>query len=167
MAITVLVASGCSKASSDGRPVASPVTVSASAMPGASRPGNQGPLLAYRAMMNDLVVVSRNPNENDPRLRDHASAGALMLLRYIMEADRQKDVVGRGTPVVDPTIVKSAATQAVIRDCIDDTQWLLYTRDGELENDVPGGRHRVDATLEVRAGAWRVVRLYFDQVGTC
>jgi hypothetical protein len=129
--------------------------------------GDQEALAAYRAMMNDLVTVAGNPNEDDPRLQGHASAGALALLRYMVRDDRRKNVVGKGSLRVDPTVVKSGAEQVVVRDCADATQWLLYTKDGKLENNVPGGRHRVDATLSKHDGVWRVERLYFDEVGTC
>lgn len=167
VATTVLLVSGCSKRTSSRRLPASPATAGVSTAPSPSSVGDKEALAAYRAMMGDLVAVSRNPDENDARLRSHASANALALLRYMMKQDREKNVVAKGHVRVDPTILKSSASQVVLRDCADDSDWLLYSRDGKLENNVPGGRRRIDATLEKRDGGWRVERLYFDEVGTC
>lgn len=167
VAATTLLVTGCSKGTPSRQPSASPATAGVSTAPRPPSVGEEEALATYRAMMSDLVAVSRNPDENDARLRSHASADALTLLRYMMKQDREKNVVAKGHVRVDPTVLKSGASEVVLRDCADDSDWLLYTREGTIENDVPGGRHRIDATLERRDGRWRVERLYFDEVGTC
>ncbi|MCL7377017.1 hypothetical protein [Streptomyces sp. 35G-GA-8] len=89
------------------------------------------------------------------------------LLRYMMTQDRRKGVVTKGPLHLTPAVESSEATKSVIRDCVDATDWLHYTAAGKPENGVPGGHHRVDATVEQHGGVWKVERLYIDQVGTC
>lgn len=85
----------------------------------------------------------------------------------MMRQDRQKGLVAKGQVRPDPAVVSSSATQVVIRDCSDDSHWLLYTRDGRPENDVPGGHHRIDATVVLRSNRWRVESLYVHEMGSC
>ncbi|WP_125937188.1 hypothetical protein [Streptomyces sp. WAC 06738] len=89
------------------------------------------------------------------------------LLRYMMTEDRKKGVVTKGRLRLSPTVEIGDATRVVVRDCADASDWLHYTHDGALEDDVPGGHHRVDATVRPYSGSWRVERLYIDQVGSC
>ncbi|MEV8015280.1 hypothetical protein AB0O76_02750 [Streptomyces sp. NPDC086554] len=139
-------------------------SVKASPEPEVSSPGA---LTAYRAMWDDLAAAAVTSDAKHPRLKAHASGGALELLRYMMTQDRKKDVVTKGRLRLDPAVENGDASKVVIQDCADATAWLQYTKDGALENDVPGGHHRVDATVRQQGGAWRVDRLYIDQVGTC
>ncbi|MER6075153.1 hypothetical protein ABT187_41430 [Streptomyces sp. NPDC001817] len=122
---------------------------------------------AYRAMWGDLAAAAQTSDAKYPRLEAHASGEALELLRYMMTQDRKKDVVTKGRLRLDPVAEKRDAATVVIRDCADATDWLHYAKDGKREDDVPGGHHRVDATVRQQHGAWTVERLYIDRVGTC
>ncbi|MCQ4084387.1 hypothetical protein NGB36_28350 [Streptomyces sp. RB6PN25] len=128
-------------------------------------------LSAYRAMWNDLVHASLTADVNAPQLSDHASAGALQLLRYGLEQEQKEGVVSKGQPVLDPVVVSSQPTaqpvKYALRDCFDDTHWLQYTKSGKLKNDVPGGHHLTDATVELNDGTWKVTSLYLHEAGTC
>lgn len=124
-------------------------------------------LAAYRSMWDDLDAAAGTSDPKHPRLDDHAAEGALELLRYMMRQDRKDGVITMGRLRIAPVVKRGAVSKVVIRDCADSTDWLHYTRDGELEDDIPGGHHRVDSTVGERKGVWRVERMYIDQVGTC
>lgn len=166
-AIAVLLLAGCADDnSSDVRPLpeAKPAETAASPRPEVEY---AEALVAYRAMWDDLAAAAATSDAEHPRLKAHAWGGALELLRYMMTEDRKKNVVAKGRLRLNPNVESGDATRVVIRDCADASDWLHYTRDGELENDVPGGHHRVDATVRPYGGGWRVERLYIDQVGSC
>ncbi|MDQ1024786.1 hypothetical protein QF035_002368 [Streptomyces umbrinus] len=172
MAMMGLLLAGCTTGSSDAKPLPEGTleTRVSRTPPGPPPPPDADhaeALAAYRAMWDDLAAAAATSDPKHPRLRAHASEGALELLRYMMREDRKKDVVTNGQLRLDPSAENSEVTRAVIRDCADATDWLHYTKDGKLENDVPGGHHRVDATVRQRGGVWRVERLHIDQVGTC
>ncbi|MGH4029357.1 hypothetical protein ACQB60_10525 [Actinomycetota bacterium Odt1-20B] len=114
-----------------------------------------------------MVAVSRDSDPKDPRLDDHAGEGALGLLRHTVQANKKQGVVVQGKPSFEPTVTKRTVNEVVILDCVDDSRWLQYTKDGALKNNVPGGHHRVDATVRHQHGRWVVEKLYVDEVGTC
>jgi hypothetical protein len=118
-------------------------------------------------MWDDFATAAETSDATHPRLGAHASGGALQLLRHMMTADRKKEVVTKGRLRLDPVVEDNGAARVVIRDCADATDWLHYTTDGKPENGVPGGHHRIDATLLQRGGDWRVDGLYIGQVGSC
>ncbi|MER6121762.1 hypothetical protein ABT173_03480 [Streptomyces sp. NPDC001795] len=118
-------------------------------------------------MWDDLAAAATTSDAQHPRLKAHAAGGALELLRYMMTKDRKNGVVTKGHLRLDPVVEKSDATTVMIGDCADSTHWLHYTMGGGVQDDVPGGHHRVKATVRHRDGAWQVERLYIDQVGTC
>ncbi|MEU5308788.1 hypothetical protein [Streptomyces sp. NPDC021562] len=73
----------------------------------------------------------------------------------------------KGQPKFAPVVTKARDSTVIIQDCADDSRWLQYTEDGALEDNVPGGHHRVDATVSKHGGRWLVESLYIDEVGTC
>ncbi|MEV0966463.1 hypothetical protein AB0J25_28440 [Streptomyces sp. NPDC049910] len=160
-----LLLTGCTKGSTGIQP-----------LPGASRdttPSRSpvaeaaGALAAYRAMWGDLAAAAKSSDASHPGLGTHASGAALQLLRHMMTKDREKDVVTKGRLRVYPSVEDSGPAKVVIRDCADAADWLHYTTDGKLENAVPGGHHRIDATVLQRGDRWRVDQLYIGQVGSC
>ncbi|MEU4889513.1 MULTISPECIES: hypothetical protein [Streptomyces] len=157
---------GCSTASSDPEHPSERVSETPDA-PNARAVESREAVATYRAMWDDAVAAAATSDAKHPRLHAHASAGALELLRYMMSENRKKGLVAKGRLHLDPEVEKSQATRVVIRDCADATGWLRYAEDGELENDVPGGHHRVDATVRQRSGMWRVEDLYLHEAGTC
>ena len=162
-AIAGLLLAGCAKASSDARPV--PGKPVATTRTPAVQPVEA--LAAYRAMWDDLAAAAETSDAKHPGLGAHASGGALQLLRHMMTEDRKKEVVTKGQLRLGPVVEDNGMMRVVIRDCADATDWLHYTTDGKPENDVPGGHHRIDATLFQRGGGWWVDRLSIGQVGSC
>lgn len=157
--------SGCSEDSSDAKSMPTRTVSSPQHDPGATR--SSGALIAYQAMWDDLAKAAATSDPKHPSLGDHATGGALQLLRYMMKQDRRDHVITRGRFRIAPVVMNDGDTKVVIRDCVDSVDWLHYTTEGRLEDKVPGGHHRVDATVRVRGGVWRVERMYIGQVGTC
>ncbi|MBT2676239.1 hypothetical protein J7E95_36730 [Streptomyces sp. ISL-14] len=118
-------------------------------------------------MWDDAMAASRTSDAAHPQLDDHAQGGALQLLRHMMRESEKQGVVSRGQPKLAPVVTKVGASTVVIEDCADGSQWLQYTRDGSLKDDVPGGHHRIDATVGKHGDRWLVESLYIGEVGTC
>jgi hypothetical protein len=82
-----------------------------------------------------------------------------------------KGAVAKGAPILHPTVGKlvpaNDPTQVVVNDCVDTSNWLLYTPDGHLYNNAPGGREKTQALVAYSGGAWKVTQLYLQPVGTC
>ncbi|MFE6287854.1 hypothetical protein [Streptomyces sp. NPDC057877] len=127
----------------------------------------EGAVVAYLAMWDDAVAAAKVSDAEHPRLDDHAEEGALQLLQHMMRENRQEGVVTRGRPEFAPVVTERGASEVVIEDCADGSDWLQYTEDGALKDDVPGGHHRVDATVRRHGERWLVESLRIDAVGTC
>jgi hypothetical protein len=124
-------------------------------------------LTAYRSMWEDAVAASEVADPDLPRLDDHASAGALRLLKYGMEKARKEQVITKGAPHLAPEVVTANSEQVTLRDCVDGTKWLQYKKSGGLKNDVPGGHSAAEATVRLQDGVWKVSDLYLHQAGSC
>jgi hypothetical protein len=122
---------------------------------------------AYRAMWADAVAVGVKSDETDPRLDDHARNGGLGLLRYAMRQNAKQGIVAKGQVHLAPVAKRVGRSKVTIEDCLDSTHWLQYRTDGTLKNNVPGGHHKVDATVVESGGRWLVDSLYVHEVGTC
>jgi hypothetical protein len=120
-------------------------------------------------MWQDVVKASGAAEYQDPHLADHATGQALTTNRAVIKYDHDQEIVGRGRPVLHPTATALAGTvdEVSIKDCLDDSRWLQYRSSGALLNDMPGGRHRVAATVFFAGGEWRVSYLAVGGVGTC
>ncbi|GHJ35433.1 hypothetical protein [Streptomyces sp. TS71-3] len=124
-------------------------------------------LRAYEAMWRDLARASETSDAGSPLLDDHATGGALELMRYGLRKSKKEQVVGRGRPVAHPEVVAATSRKVVLVDCVDERHWLQYRLDGELRNDVPGGHFRADATVRRSSAGWQVTDLYMQQAGSC
>ncbi|MEU8351639.1 hypothetical protein [Streptomyces sp. NPDC048845] len=98
---------------------------------------------------------------------DHASGGALELLKFGLKKAKEEEVVSKGAPRVDPEVVSGDRLKVVLLDCVDDRRWLQYRLNGELKNNVPGGHFKTEATVRKTDGAWKVSDLYMHEVGSC
>ncbi|PGH46947.1 hypothetical protein CRI70_31225 [Streptomyces sp. Ru87] len=118
-------------------------------------------------MWRDLATASRTSDPDSPLLDDHASDGALELLKFGLKRAREEKVVSKGAPRVEPEVVSGDSHKVVLVDCVDDRKWLEYKRNGDLKDDVPGGHYKTDATVRVLKGVWKVSDLYMHEVGSC
>ncbi|MGP4115005.1 hypothetical protein ACTWP5_29395 [Streptomyces sp. 4N509B] len=121
----------------------------------------------YLAMWEDTAVASHTSDADHPQLDDHATGEALDLLKSIMEQDARDGHVARGGPKHDVAVVESAADRRELRDCMDQTDWLMYEENGEPVDNVPGSHRVVEATVERQAGDWMVTDLLLHAAATC
>jgi hypothetical protein len=122
---------------------------------------------AYVAMWEDTAVASHTSDVDHPRLDDHATGEALMLLQYVIEGHAEEDQVAQGGPRHDVAVVESKTDRRELRDCMDGTDWLMYEKNGDLVNNKPGSHGLVEATVERRADGWIVTDLIMHGAATC
>lgn len=150
-------------------PSASPASPASAASAAAREPGEA--LNAYRAMWADFVAAARTSNADSPVLPRHASGAALRLIRDGLRADRKGGRVTRGWLQLHPRLVsvepKDDPRRVRVRDCADDTHWLLYTRSGRRASGEPPGRHHVEALVTRSGGVWKVNAFFVEKAGTC
>ncbi|MFE7317857.1 hypothetical protein ACFU7T_32865 [Streptomyces sp. NPDC057555] len=124
-------------------------------------------LAAYRAMWHDFAEASKTSDAASATLRDHATSGALALMKYGLRRAKQDNVISKGVPRVAPEIISATGQEIHLRDCVDSTKWLQYKLNGELKNDVPGGHSKADATVKRLGETWKVTQLYLHEAGSC
>ncbi|MGW3952884.1 hypothetical protein ACWEKM_18605 [Streptomyces sp. NPDC004752] len=164
-AVAGLLMAGCGGSSSGARPLPAGTAATAASHPAVTEHADA--LAAYRAMWHDLTVASRTSDAASPLLDDHARGGAFELLKYGLQKSKEEGLVSKGAPKVHPEVVSPGASKVVLADCVDDTDWLLYKRNGELKDDVPGGHIKTDATVQRAQGTWKVTDLYMYEAGSC
>ena len=155
-------------------------TASAAGSPAALPSGTGNPnspqakaaLAAYQGMVADWVSAALTSNYQDPALAHHASGSALTYMTQQLFIQQSQKSVGKGTPRLlnisfGQMIPPADPTEVVINSCFDDSAWLQYTHDGELFNDVPGGRHQTQVLVVESNGVWKVDQFAFNKVGTC
>ncbi|WP_245685653.1 hypothetical protein [Streptomyces yerevanensis] len=163
--ITGLLLAGCTDGSSDARPLPKgTIETTASRTPNAE---HAEALDAYRAMWRDLTLASETSDAASPLLDDHATGGALELMKYGLQKSKREQVVSKGAPRVDPEVLSATSQKVVLVDCVDDRKWLQYKLNGELKNNAPGGHFKADATVRHSKGVWKVSDLYMHEVGSC
>ena len=173
LAFTLLVAScGGSDSSASQRTSPDRHAVTRSSTPSSTDPVGDGAVAAYNAMWRDMAAAALTADYQSPQLAQHAAGNALSLLVRGLYTNLRMGIVVKGQPVTHPTATNlkptSEPTSAAINDCFDDTNWLNYkAATGELQNDVPGGRHQTTATVKETNGAWKVTELQVGAVGTC
>ncbi|WP_239338562.1 hypothetical protein [Frankia sp. CiP3] len=128
-------------------------------------------LAAYRGMWADWVAVAETSDYQNPRLTAHVSGEALSLIYKAVYANKRDGLVTRGTPTFSPWVSALTPTddpnRATVVDCADDGGWLHYRLDGRLEDQIPGGRHHVQALAVETSGTWKIDVLVIDKVGSC
>lgn len=152
-------ASGTAPSGSAGSPTGSPDSAA------------QAAVASYRAAFVDWQTAGATSDYQSPVLADHMSGDALSFVTRTMYINKTKGAVTKGRPELSPTVGQmvpaNAPTQIVINDCIREQSWLLYTTDGHLFDNVPGGNHKSQALVKYSAGAWKVDQLLIQPVGTC
>jgi len=159
---------GCDRRGGGPRATAGPPRPSLGA---ASADPQTAAVEAYRGMWRAWVAAGATSDPNHPDLTRYASGDALTKARLALQTARDRGLVSKGEPVLNPRIDSAsppAKPRAVrIRDCIDTTKWLTYKASGELANDGPGGRRDVVADVRLRAGTWKVIGFGIAGVGSC
>ncbi|WP_239341701.1 hypothetical protein [Frankia sp. CiP3] len=172
-----LLLAGCS----DGRsalpvppsagPAERPALATTSAPPSPASQAAQDALTAYRGMWADWVEIARTSDYQNPRLAQHASGRALSVIYQAVYLNKSKGLVSRGEPVLSPKLATPTSGADLDRitmvDCVDTAHWLNYRADGQLENDVPGGRRSIQALVLSQNGIWKVDDLVVQAKGTC
>jgi predicted small lipoprotein YifL len=166
-------------ASADSATTTAPPSTAAPSVSGTSAQAAaavQQALAAYRAAFADWTAVEAIPSKADyqnPQLADHLTGAAFSYVTGAVYVNTNVDgAVAHGKPVLlNPTVGQmvpaSKPTQVLINDCVQTDAWLLYTTDGHLFNNVPGGREKTQALVTLSGGAWKVSKLVMEVVGTC
>jgi hypothetical protein len=166
-------ASGSSPLSGSASVAASPAVTTTSAQASAAI---ARALTAYRAAFADWAAVTAVADKADyqnPRLADHMSGQALETVTQSVYVNTNVDqAITKGAPVLHPSfgevVPANDPTQVVVNDCVDTSDWLLWTSDGtRLYNNVPGGHRKTQSLVVYADGAWKVSQLYMQKVGTC
>ncbi len=182
LALLAALLAGCSNAGDGDR--ASPVPTSpgtrptgatpetlAASTPSAADRARTDALTVYRGMWTDWVEIARTSDYQNPRLAQHASGRALSVIYQAVYLNKSKGLVSRGNPAFSPKITAAAPDadpdRITVVDCVDTTSWLNYRADGQLENDVPGGRRSVQALVLRQNDTWKVDDLVIQAKGTC
>jgi len=176
VAFTVAVAlAGCTSRPSP--PTSTPTTPSLHAPTGAAtspdpRAEVQAALLAYTNLLNAFVAASNAGTDDKTELAKYATGSALDLLASGLSDNKAKGLHTQGTPGIDPPKVTdispvSNPTSVAVTGCVDGTNWLLYTSNGQLADSGPNGRRRTGAQIDKDAGVWKVSSLAIQGVGTC
>jgi hypothetical protein len=167
-ALAAMFLSACSSAGSDEKPPAGRrETATVLESPDAIEQAKGRALAAYRAMWHDLTIASATSDISSPLLDDHASGAALQLMKYGLRKAAKKKVVTQGAPRIDPEVLSATTGRITLRDCVDDTRWLNYKLNGELENDVPGGHSKTDVIVSRVGDTWKVSYFYLHGDGSC
>ncbi|MFL6110683.1 MAG: hypothetical protein ACJ786_04955 [Catenulispora sp.] len=122
-------------------------------------------------MWQDMVTAGATADFQSPALAHHASGDALSLLVKGLYDAKRRGVVVKGQPAMSPQVTSLSPPQnpneVDVVDCFDDSHWLDYKPNGELEDSTPGGRRHVEAIVKLNGGAWKVDKLAVNAEGTC
>ena len=127
----------------------------------------------YRGMWESFASAGNTSDPESQLLGQHAAGAALDKLKRSLTTDRQKGVVSKGKPVLDPKASEAEPpgdpTRVVITDCGDSTNWLKYRKDTDvLADDVPGGRRLIKAAVDKQPdGTWKVTDYAVHEIGSC
>lgn len=130
-------------------------------------------IAAYLGMWQDFADAATTSDWRSPRLARNATGDALSTLSRGLYADHYNGLVSRGRPVNNPHVSTlepvDAPTTIVLSDCGDSTNWVKYRTDnGQVANDGPGGRRRINAIVKKAVdGSWKVTDFGVQAVGTC
>lgn len=118
-----------------------------------------------------MAKAGETSNPDDPVIRRYAAGDALALVVGSLVVDRERGVVTKGRPVLNPDVTAlrppEAPVEAEISDCGSDANWLKYKSNGELDDSALGGRRRITATVQLIDGRWMVTKAVVGAVGSC
>lgn len=173
--IVLALTAGCGDSKTRTKEPPATPTVSASAS--ATRPvdpvtaGSQAAMDAYRDMWDVFVAASNSGQVEPPELAVHTAGTALTKLNKGLALNRSRGLKSKGEPRLSPKVTAIGPvvrpSSVSISDCVDDSQWLLYKKDGQPADDEPGGRRSAVATVTWAGDAWKVTTFALQRTGTC
>jgi len=176
---TVAVAAGCSggnpqahdPATSSAAGSTEPTATTMSARPSTADVAGRQALASYQAMWHDMTVAARTADYRSPLLPQHASGDALAGLVHGLYLDQRQGIVTKGSVTTSPTVTAvsplASPTTVRISDCLDARHWLNYKRDGSLQDNTPGSRHKTAAVVSHGSAGWKVSQLSVGAPHTC
>lgn len=165
--VLVMVSCGAQGAtSSSDAPSTPPPTLAAPPM---SSPADAA-VVAYVGMWHDMAAAATTSDWQSPRLGQHATGDALLVISKSLYTDHLNGMVTKGTPTNNPTVSSvdppHNPTTITITDCGDSSNWLKY-KNGQLF-DTPGGRRSINAEVKKQPdGSWKVTRFAVEALGSC
>ncbi|MBV9143683.1 MAG: hypothetical protein JO115_22660 [Pseudonocardiales bacterium] len=122
-------------------------------------------------MWQDMAAAATTSDWQSPRIRQHATGDALLVISKSLYTDHLNGVVTKGAPTDSPMASSvdspSAPITVMISDCGDSSNWLKY-RNGQLFDDTPGGRRSITAEVKKQpGGSWKVTRFAVESLGSC
>ncbi|MEU3642942.1 hypothetical protein AB0E59_06105 [Lentzea sp. NPDC034063] len=164
----LVAASACDRGPA---PSTSPTETTSVAKPAELARTNAGS--AYRGMWEGFADAGTTADPDSQLLGQHAAGAALDKLKRSLRSDREKGLVSKGKPILDPKVSDAqpadVPTRVVITDCGDSTNWLKYRKDSDLlADDVPGGRRLIKAAVDKQPdGTWKVSDYAVHEIGSC
>ncbi|MGF1425030.1 hypothetical protein [Kitasatospora sp. LaBMicrA B282] len=122
--------------------------------------------------MRDITAMAATSDYTNPQLAAHMTGQALSFWTTKLADLRARGLVSHGAPRWSPRVTKVSPEghpdRVEVADCLDDSAWLKYKPDGQLADNVPGGRHVAAAAIVSRPdGAWVVDQQVIGEVGSC
>lgn len=170
-AVALCALGGCGGNSSASSPPDSSASGVAASSPDQGQVARGAALAAYEGMWQAEQTAALTADWQSPVLAQYAGGSALSVLVRGLYSLQLQHLVIKGHLVVNADVTSSTPaadpTSAQIRDCSDDTHWLVYKQSGGLQDNVPGGHRHVTATVSDSSGTWKVTELNTGAEGTC
>jgi hypothetical protein len=171
-ALIAAALTGCSSPRSDASaPRRSTRALSTTPSLSARAAAEHDALAAYRGLWKAFVHAGRTADASDPMLSRYAEGAALDTITDDLKKSKASGQIIKGRLTLRPTVTKFGSSRGQsevdVKDCVDDTKWLVYHNNGGLVDHQPGGKHLVVAVVTDTQGVWKVSGLAAHGVGTC
>ncbi|MDH6122725.1 hypothetical protein [Kitasatospora sp. GAS204B] len=130
-------------------------------------------LAAYQGMWTEELKEYAQGTSDGVDVERYAQDKALANVNTTEFYYRQHGMVTKGSPTFSPQVsgvdLGSAPPRAIIRDCIDGTQfYAVYQSNGQRVQQVAdSGRHPLNASAAVFEGRWVIMDTNIDRTQTC
>lgn len=123
------------------------------------------------AMWQDMAAAATTSDWQSPRITQHATGDAVLVISKALYTDHLNEVVSKGAPKDNPRVTSAQPpgepTTVMISDCGDSTNWLQYRTNGQPFGS-PGGHRQITAEVKQQpGGAWKVTRFAVEALGSC
>jgi hypothetical protein len=126
---------------------------------------------AYTGMWAVFTHAVGVPDPDSPQLSRYASGSALRWLVTQLFTYRTDGETFRGSIATHPSVTGvqpiDNPSQVLLADCVDDTNWHGYHRDGTRWADQSGGQHRTTATVQRSDTTWTVTAIALEGGDEC